>query len=579
MASLFIIPLYGGFSLFRLSPGSFTIETVGFLAYRVFPAGFLTLSLVLALGWLMARRPPRLSTLTLAAAMVIHGCAGLVFFPQTYGILVLPLAMWSGAVALIVGRLDWVAQPLYVGDSREGPVILRPIPTPAPAGPETPKPVDPNTPPRPETEIIQERFQRLREELRPRPKERIYPQPSPLFLAVIATIAGILSIVLLLPSAPSTLPLYGQQSEGFEAEPLWDPLLLTPNPNPMPGGDSGEAIPQRIWKPQARVPELPEAWEAKMSSGTTRVVFSKRSSGIRVENPGCAASVNPLMEFPEVSADGFALLPWNRGSLSPGSATGWQMWTSGEWTSWVRYSGDPQLDGAWPPKTRRGVGPWLGKVALQIVPGTSIVSLSSVNRLNVALSARQADLCSLTLEPMREAEVTWGTVPEIGDDLVERSMAAIHRTATAFIRQGHGYDAEGNPIVLEEEIRPRFEGWVLVRQPNDGPGYLICSPFWQRQIGIERPTHTPVGDPSNRLTVSVVEDLKVRIRLSLISTDDPGGSAVATLAPGTYLNVILLVPIQQDESNERALKLLRDTLKRHAPPLLLQETRGIIEGH
>jgi hypothetical protein len=575
MATLFAFPLYGGFSLLRLSPGSFTIETVGFLAYRVFPAAFLALSLVLALGWLLARRPPRLSTLTLAAAIVIHGCVGLAFFPQTYGILVLPLAIWSGAVTLIVGRLDWIAQPLYLGNSREGPVILRSIPTPPVVIPETPEPADPNTPPRPEAEVIQERFQRLREDLRPRPKERVYPQPSPLFLAAIATIAGVLSIVLLLPSAPSTLPLYGQQSEGFEAEPLWDPLLLASKPTPQ--NNSGESIPQRIWTPQARVAELSEDWEAKMASGATRAVFSKRSSLVRVENPGCVANVNPLMEFPEVSADGFALLPWNRGSMSAGSATGWQVWTAGEWTSWVRYSGDPRLDGAWPPKTRHGVGPWLGKVALQIVPGTSIVSLSSVNRLNVALSARQADLCSLTIEPMREAEVYWGAVPEIEDDLTERSTAGLHRTATAFIRRGHGFNAQGKPIVLEDEIRPRFEGWVLVRQPNDGPGYLICSPFWQRQIGIERPTHTPVGDPSNRLTVSV-DGLMVRIRLSLVSTDDPGGSAVATLAPGTYLNVILLVPIQQDESNLRALRLLRETLKSYAPPLLLQETQGIIEG-
>lgn len=576
MALLFGVPVFAGVSLLRLSPGSFTIETVGFLAYRVFPAVFILLSVVLGLGWILARRPPRLSTLTLVAAVLVHACAGLVFFPQTYAILMIPMAGWAGVVVLLIGRLDWVAPPLFFGDPREEAIPLRPAsespprtPEPEPDPPEEPD----DRPEKPETTAIQERFQRLREELRPRPPEREYPRPSPLFLGTLAVIAGILSAVLLLPSAPSTVPLYGEQTEGFEAEPLWDPLLLTPK-RTDPTNPDGQ-LPHRIWVPSAREPELPESWEQEMRSGSTRVVFSKRSDLVRVESPGSVANVNPLMEFPEVSADGFALLPWNEGSMAPGSATGWQVWKAGQWKAWVRYSGLPRIEGSWPPKTRRGVGPWLGKLALQMVPGTSIVSLSSVNRLNVALSARQADLCNLSIEPIREAKVHWGTVPDITDRLSERSLMWLHRTATNFVRRGHGFDDDGNPVVLDPEVRPRFQGWLIVRQPDKGPGFLICCPFWQRQIGIERPTHTPLGDPSNRISVSV-EGLTTRIRFSLVAPDDPTGSTVSTVAPGTYLNVLLLVPVQQGEEDEDALAKLRDTLRQHAPPLLYQETFNLV---
>jgi len=573
---LFVFPVFAGFSVFRLSPGSFTLETVGFLAYRVFPAAFVVLSVALAAGWLLGRRPPRLATLTLAGATFVHGLAGLILFPQTYAVLILPMAGWAGVLVLLIGRLDWIDPPLFVASPETPPIVLNPETTPPPREAASETEPAPGTPHRPESEEIQERFQRLREELRPRPPERNHPRPSPIFLGILAVIAGTLSAIVLLPSAPSTVPLYGQQSEGFEAEPLWDPLLLVPQVKGLGEPETGERA--RIWTPHAREPELPEAWEEKMHSGTTRVVFSKRSALVRVESSGCAANVNPLMEFAEVSADGFPLLSWNSGSLSSGSATGWQEWESRSWTVWVRYSGDPVLVGAWPPRTRRGIGPWLGKVALQIVPGTSIVNLSSVNRLYMALSAREADLCSLALEPVREARVRWGTVPEITDNLSERSVTWLYRNATAFVRRGHYVTETDGREELKPVSRPRFQGWLIVRQPNDGPGYLICCPFWQRQIGIERPARTPLGDPSNQICVSV-EGLTTRIRFSLVSPEDPSGSTVATVAPGTYLNALTLVPIQQGEDDESALDRLREVLRDHAPPLILQETRDFAHGN
>jgi hypothetical protein len=476
----------------------------------------------------------------------------------------------------MIRRLDWVDPAPFLQGDTGGPVILRTHPSSneAPEAEEEKESGEAKEPSSEEPETIHERFERLREELRPRTPEPTLPRPSPLFLGILAVIAGLGSILLLLPSSPATVPLYGQQTEGFEAEPLWDPLLLAPENPKRIGGAPGE--PPRTWVPAPRKAELPEDWEKEMQSGSVRAVFSRQSSLVRIESPGCAANVKPLMEFPEVSADGFPVLPWNRASLRAGAATGWQKWNSEPWTVWVRYSGDPWLSGSWPPRARRGLGPWLGKVALQLMPDSEVVGLSAVNRLNLALSARQADLCSVAVEPIREAEVIWGTIPPITDSFGEKSKAWLHRTATGFVRGGHKVLETGEDLPLETVRYPAYHGWLVVRQKDNGPGFLICAPFWQRQIGLDKPTHTPLGDPSNRISVAL-EGLTAQIRFSFLSPQNAEGSTIATVAPGTYLNVFFLVPLADGEPHQNALDALTEALVLHAPPFLRQETQNLIK--
>jgi hypothetical protein len=566
---MFLLPAYLAFSLWTLTPGGFPVESIGFLAFRALPLVVAGIGLVLAGIWWFAPAIPRVGSLTLAALIAVHALAGVFLFPLTYAILIVPMIGWALLVGMFLRRLDWAAAPPLAWWAPKTPRIFH--------VPEADPPDDP--PPENDapaaTRSVEERFDRLRKELRPKPQTKHTPRPSPLFLGFLALVGGLLSAVLFLPSAPATLPLYGEQTENFEAEPLWDPFLL------RPVGEievqSVDAIAtQRLWRPHSRLPELPELWEETLKAPPLSITFSKRSALVRIEAPGCSANVNPLMDIPEISADGFILLPWNRGTLASGSATGWQVWSHEDWISWVRYSGDPWISGAWPSIVRRGLHPWFGKIAVQVVadgPDVAVL-LASVNRLNLPLSARHADLCSLSLEPIREARVLWGTSPVIKDELQEHSMGWIHRSATGFCRYGHSLDDAGRYSPWPEQESIGFQSWVIVRQRPRGPGFLVWCPFWQRQIGVDKPGYAHTDHPTNRLSVQL-EGLTIQMRFSLLSTHHKPGASVSRLAPGTYLNILLLVPLSEGQPDEHAVSVLQRILVRHGTPLLNRELRGL----
>lgn len=569
LGGMFLVPVYLTVSLWILTPGGFPIESIGFLAFRALPLVAGGAGLLLAGMWWFAPGIPRIASLTLAALIAFHALAGLFLFPLTYAILIVPMIGWSLLVGMFLRRLDWAAAPPLAWWADKTPRVFN-VPD---THPPPDSPAENDVPGAAET--LEERFDRLRMELRPKPETKQSPRPSPLFLGFLALIGGLLSAILFLPSAPATLPLYGEQTENFEAEPLWDPLLLRPVGEVEVQSVDSIGI-QRLWRPQSRLPELPGPWEEMLKTPPVSVTFSKRSSLVRIEAPGCSANVNPLMDIPEISADGFALLPWNRGTLSSGSATGWQVWSHDNWLSWVRYSGDPWISGAWPSIVRRGLHPWLGKVAVQVVtdgPDVAVV-LASVNRLNLPLSARHADLCSLSLEPIREARVVWATDPFISDELQEHSMSWLHRSGSGFRRYGHSVDDAGKVYSWPEQDSIEYQSWIIVRQRVRGPGFLIWCPFWKRQIGVDKPGYSHTDHPTNHVSVRL-EGLTVQLRYSLLSAHRKPGASVARLAPGTYLNVLLLIPLAEGQPDAHAVAVLHRMVTQHGTPLLNRELRGL----
>lgn len=541
---------------------AFPIESVNFAGYRVLPFFFALGMTVLALRWLSARIPPRRLTLTAAGAVAVYSATGYFYFPLTFAILVAPLLGWAILIALLARRMDWIGPPplpLFRGIAREIIPLTpaaQPTPPPAPAAPPDPASA--------ESEALRHRFERLRQELKP-PEPPAGPlRPSPVFLALLAVVSGAGLATLQLPSAPATIPLYGQQTEGFIAEPGWDPLLLRPSEAPYLRAlteAETEDIPR--WRPGPRLAEpLPE-WNERLNAGGTRILFSPTSSLARIETRGAAANVNPLMSLPRVSADGFPLTAWNQGSLTPGGSTAWQEWSLGKWTALVRYSGDPWISGAWTSESRRGAGPWLGKVAAQVEPETGAAALTAVNRLNVELGAREVDLCNLTLEPLSSARIVWGLIPPQETLLEPGAIIRLRRAATgvALIERPVSGEREKASEFLE------FKSWVILRGAPDGPGFLVFCPFWQRQVGLEHSPRTPSRRPANCITLTL-EGVSAQARFSLLAPMENQGGAIAKMAPGTYLNSLILVPVEAGDPDEKALESLREILARNAPPML-----------
>jgi len=594
-----------GLAIARATARVYAIDSAGFMGYQVIPWLWAGACLMLSLLWAFRQYPPRRMSLTFAAAAAVHGILGFAFFPQSYSLLVVPIVSWAALLGMLLRRLDWVGPPPLAWGSWRNPkvIYLSPIaedaqPAVAPSAPSTP-PAS-SAPPavagfskqaasslsRPDTIAIRERFDRLREELKPCEEARPGLSPSPIFLGILALILGVLSIFLLLPGTPSTVALYGQQTDWFEAEPLWDPLLLRPASHPPLLGTTSSVHTDR-WRPQPRMEEIPDAWSNTLQCHGLRVLFSKRSALVRLESSDLSANVNPLMEFPDLSADGFAMLPWNRGSLSSGAATGWQEWRLGEWSACVRYSGDPWVSGSWPVRARQGLGPWLGKVAVQLLPNCQAAVLTSVNRLYLELSGKQADLCSLAVEPLHNARVSWGLSPTQITEIREGEKAILQRAYAGFslwVFSGASREAatdkaaslekiSGGPAQTGQLLREHssdFDAWMIVRDASGGAGFLLYCPFWQRQVGVERGESPPMRRPGNQISLSLKENV-AQIRWSLLAPCDTTGAAVAGIAPGTYLNSLVIVPVPSSMTDEEALSELRHILAVHAPQLLRGE--------